>query len=127
MAKLMQYCKGIRACHASWQEFCETNPDDYTCREWWRQVAADDDACREWWRRVTLVACVFLWARLARLKKSIDADMEALLQARREARLEADHADNDAASDATVETLAYSGDGNDDAWSACGTEAGQEE
>jgi hypothetical protein len=33
---------------------------------------------------------------------------------------------DDAASTATVETLAYSGDGNDDAWSACGTEAGEE-
>ena len=33
----------------------------------------------------------------------------------------------DDASDGTVETLAYSGDGADDAWSACGTEAGQEE
>jgi hypothetical protein len=32
----------------------------------------------------------------------------------------------DAASNATVETLAYSGDGADDAWSACGTEAGEE-
>jgi hypothetical protein len=28
---------------------------------------------------------------------------------------------SDAASNATVETLAYSGDGADDAWSACGT------
>jgi hypothetical protein len=34
--------------------------------------------------------------------------------------------EDDAASNATVETLAYSGDGNDDAWSACGTEAGEE-
>jgi hypothetical protein len=35
--------------------------------------------------------------------------------------------EDDAASDGTVETLAYNGDGADDAWSACDTEAGQEE
>jgi hypothetical protein len=36
-------------------------------------------------------------------------------------------AGGDDASDATVETLAYSGDDASDAWSGCDTEAGQEE
>jgi hypothetical protein len=120
VAKLMQY-------------YCDTNPDAPTC------IAGLQALCRNHWNPndcpltggdwfVIIVACGFLLASgfylVVRFFEWIDARMEAELSDTDSlpAVLQLDDA-----STATVETLAYSGDGNDDAWSACGTEAGEEE
>jgi len=125
VAKLMQYCKTtpyIYTCHASWQAYmlwvCETYPKDYPVCEW---------TGGDW--LVRIVACGFLmvsggcygWCIGMRICQWVDAQMEAM-----HAYTDSEAYSGDDASTATVETLAYSGDGNDDAWSACGTEAGEE-
>ncbi len=100
MANQMQYCK------ENWTGRMECR--EYTSGDW----------------LVLLFGCsyvVFLvrWVRwmVRDICDHEDSDTDSLPDA-----LFVDHA----WSTATVETLAYSGDGNDDAWSACGTEAGEE-